>query len=296
MNPKVFFIAVVFAVLNIKAAAAAPLWIERQFVPDTELIDPIFAEYDDASVKVMDHQVWTTFLERRLAADDNGINRIDYGGATATERRLLQSYIEMLETIDVTALPRNEQLAFWINLYNAATVKLILDHYPTDSIRDISAPWKTPVATVNGVELTLNDIEHGIIRPVFKDPRIHYGVNCAALGCPNLRGEAYEGASVYTALDEQARKFINHPRGVRIDDDKLIVSKIFGWFREDFGDTEENILDHIRQFADAPLLRVLEGRTDIDRYKYDWTLNDAATIEADQARRSSRGDFNQTGR
>lgn len=269
--------ALTVALLAASAAAAAPLWIERQFIPDAELVDPAFD--NDGGADVVDHGAWSKLLGEYARAGDDGVNRVDYQGVADRAADALQTYIELLEATDTTALSKDEQLAFWINLYNAATVRLIVENLPTDSIRDIKDPWGRPVATVNGVALSLNDIEHGIIRPVFRDDRIHYAVNCASIGCPNLALTAWTGADIDARLDAAARDYINHPRGVAIERGKVVVSKIYGWYREDFGDSEADILAHIRQYADPDLLDKLQGADKISDYRYDWSLN-AASPEA----------------
>ena len=272
---RYFFTAIIGFSFMLSGAVAAPLWLERQVIPDVELLDPVFAVHAETEGAVVDHSAWADFLARRLQAGTDGVNRLDYAG-TASDRTIVEDYIAQLEATDTRTLTQPEQLAFWINLYNAATVRLVSDHYPTDSIRDINRPWKQSVATVNGIALSLNDIEHKIIRAVFDEPRIHYAVNCAAIGCPNLGPRPYIGAEIDEMLDAAALAYVNDPRGVRIEDDDVVVSKIYGWFKEDFGDSEEAILDHIRAYASPDLLSALDGVDDIDDYEYDWALNDAA--------------------
>ena len=180
-------------------------------------------------------------------------------------------------------LARPEQLAFWINLYNARTVALVLDHYPVESIRDIKSrlfsfgPWGEPLLEVEGRKLSLNDIEHGILRPLWRDPRIHYVLSCAAVGCPNLRRAAFTGADREAAMEEAARDYVNDPRGVHFDDrGQLTVSKIYLWYEEDFGGSIEGVLAHLQRYAGPALAARLHGRERIDDYAYDWSLNDAA--------------------
>jgi hypothetical protein len=267
------FLAAAGALLS--QTLAAPMWIERQFVRAAELVAPVFARRSPDSDIALDHSFWNDFLARYLVAGEDGVNRLRYGAVAAADRTALEAYIAKLESVDPETLDRAEQLAFWINLYNAATVLLILDHYPIGGIRDIEDPWGQPAATVRDVTLSLDDIEHGIIRPVFRDPRIHYAVNCASIGCPNLAGTAYSGEDIDAQLDAAARAYINHPRGVEVADGNVVASNIYGWYREDFGDNEADVLDHIRLYAGAPLRAALEGKRRIDGYRYDWALNDA---------------------
>ena len=134
-------------------------------------------------------------------------------------------------------------MAYWINLYNALTVKVVLDAYPVDSIRDIHegvsrlpAPWGDVHTNVAGQDLTLDQIEHGILRPIWRDERIHYAVNCAAYGCPHLLETAFTAANTESLLDAGARDYVNNPRGVDVvDDDFIVISSIYEWYAEDFG-------------------------------------------------------------
>jgi hypothetical protein len=186
-----------------------------------------------------------------------------------------------LQKTTVASLDRPEQKAFWINLYNALTVRLILAHYPVRSIRDIdispgwfqNGPWDARVARVEEMEITLNDIEHRILRPIWKDPRVHYAVNCASLGCPNLQAIAFTAKNTEELLEKAARQYINHPRGADIRGEKLILSSIFDWFQADFGNSEKGVLNHLQRYADPSLKLQLESFEGAIRYEYDWRLN-----------------------
>ncbi|MEO1015418.1 MAG: DUF547 domain-containing protein [Pseudomonadota bacterium] len=277
------FIAVLFG-LSVLAidASAAPLWIERQFIPEPELIDPRFAEADDQSVEQIEHGVWAAFLEAFVVESPDGVNRVAYARVDAKAREALKRYIDALQAAAPSALSRDEQLAFWINLYNAATVDLILDAYPVSSIRKLDDPWARKLLTIDGVQLSLGDIEHHVVRALFDDPRIHYALNCASIGCTNLATSPYTGDALEEMLDAAARDYVNHPRGVAFDDDGDVdVSKIYGWYRDDFGGDEEAALEHIRTYAEPDLKARLEGVDDIDDYDYDWALNDAAPVSED---------------
>ena len=266
--------SIIAAAIFAGQASAAPIWLERRFIPDAELVDQVFLEHAEEGSPVY-YNDWAEFLNWHVIIDEAGVARIPYGDVTAETKRALTAFIASLEQTDVTKLTRPQQLAFWINLYNAATVRLVLENYPVKSIRKIDDPWDTPVATLNGVTLTLNQIEHGIIRPVFKDSRIHYAVNCASVGCPNLANAPYSGDEIDAQLTAAARAYVNDPRGVSVDEDgDITVSKIYGWYREDFGKNEAAVLKHIRQFADPNLRQALEGADDINDYEYDWDLNE----------------------
>lgn len=249
---------------------------------------PRWEEHNPNSDATVDHSQWADFLDRYLETDtSSGVNLVRYADVTPSDRRSLQSYIAMLEDVMVSDLNRDEQMAYWLNLYNAVTVELILEHYPVDSIRDINIsgsvfnrhPWDAELVEVEGEALTLNDIEHRIIRPVWEDPRIHYVVNCASIGCPNLQPTPFTGDTYDAVFDEAAREYLTHPRGVRFEGDTLYLSSIFDWYSEDWDDSKQVIVDHILEYAEGSTAARLqtfadEGYDGRVRYEYDWALNE----------------------
>lgn len=263
------------ALLAAAPAAAAPIAIERQFAPKSALVDARFEASEEASATVVDHAAWARFLDAYVVAGPTGINLVRYKAVTPDDKAALAAYIAALEGADTAALTRKEQLALWFNLYNAATVKLIVDNPGIASIQDIKKPWDTVVATVKGRPLTLNEIEHGIIRPLAKDPRIHYAVNCASIGCPNLARKPFTGAELDAQLDAAAKAYVNHTRGVSVTKGKVRLSKIYGWYRDDFGKDDAALFDHIRQYAEPALAASLKGVNKAAGYDYDWALNAA---------------------
>lgn len=235
----------------------------------------------------VNHAVWNRLLKTYVKISADGINRVDYAAFRNGGQGDLKLYIRSLEKIDPGALDRREQFAFLANLYNAKTIDIVLDHYPVKSIKDISlgggffssfagGPWKAKVLTVRGVELSLDDVEHGILRPVFKDPRAHYSVNCASLGCPNLQAEAFVGARLDAQLDAAARAFVNHPRGAVVTRDGLVVSSIYSWFKADFGNSDGGVVAHLRKYASPAMTTELQSVTSVAKHQYDWSLNDAS--------------------
>ncbi len=250
-----------------------------------------FSAHTAGSTKIVDHSAWTRLLQQYTVASPDGINRVDYRAFKADNHSALKSYLSALAAVKPSTLDRPEQFAFWANLYNAKTVDVILENYPVKTIRDITigggffdalkktvgagGPWKAKILTIAGTKLSLDDIEHQIMRKVFDRPwRVHYAVNCASYGCPNLRREAFTGANLDTALDAGARDYINHPRGIDVNSGSATASSIYSWFKKDFGATEMGVLDHIRKFAADDLRAKLKGITTISGYDYDWTLND----------------------
>jgi len=244
-----------------------------------ELI-PMWNASDESNAATIDHGPWQELLDAHLQEHPSGINRFDYAGlkANAENYKKLSSYLMGLTRLDPRAYSRNAQKAYWINLYNGLTVYVIVGRYPVESIRDIKSglltpgPWEMELITIQDEKLTLDDIEHGILRPIWKDPRIHYAVNCASIGCPSLSPEAYRSDNLERLLEKGARDYVNHPRGMQIVDDELVVSSIYDWFKVDFGDTDEGVLAHLRQYATPENAKMLEGRDDFDDY-YDWKLN-----------------------
>ena len=236
---------------------------------------------DESNGAVIDHSSWQALLDAYLkTGDPSGINRFDYGAlkANAEDRKTLSAYLKSLAGIDPRSFSRDEQMAYWINLYNALTVFVIVPRYPVDSIKDIKSgiidfgPWNLELFPLQGQKLTLNQIEHGILRPIWKDPRIHYAANCASLGCPNLSPEVYRSDNLERLLEQAAVDYINHPRGAQVQGDKLVVSSIFEWYKVDFGNTDAGVIAHLKQYARPELAQILDNHNSFDDY-YDWNLN-----------------------
>lgn len=224
----------------------------------------------------IDHSAWDQLLAKYVKPSADGVNRVDYAMLKQNDAPALAQYLAALQAIEIEHYPKDEQFAYWVNLYNAATVDVILKNYPLKSIKDIGllgqGPWKDKVLRVSGKALSLDDIEHGILRPLWKDVRIHYAVNCASIGCPNLARHAYTAETLETMLEEAARAYINHPRGFARVDGVLVSSSIFAWYQSDWGD-QAAVLDHARHYASDKTRAILGTATKIDRHDYDWTLN-----------------------
>ncbi|MBI4436062.1 MAG: DUF547 domain-containing protein [Candidatus Omnitrophica bacterium] len=171
---------------------------------------------------------------------------------------------------------KEEQLAFWINAYNAFTVKIILDHYPIQSIKKIPGVWDRFTFDAAGQRVTLNQVEHFILRAEFKEPRIHMAIVCASIGCPPLRSEAYMASELNAQLDDNATQFFKDPLKARWDPKKkmLFLSPIFSWFREDFGSPREFFLFVKRYLPPEIAHQIEEGKTHVRFLFYDWSLNE----------------------
>ncbi len=228
----------------------------------------------------IDHSKWTALLQKYIKTDAQGLNRFAYSQVSPADRQKLKSYIADLGNVDITDRSRDVQLAYWLNLYNAVTIEVVLDNYPVKTIRDIdisgvlsNGPWDAEVVAVDGFEMTLNNIEHDVLRPIWKDPRIHYGVNCASVGCPNLQNTAFTAANVDQMLDKGARDYINSPRGLMISDGEVTVSKIYKWFAYDFGNSEKGVIKHLAKYAKPETAKKLKEIGKISDTVYDWSLN-----------------------
>jgi hypothetical protein len=256
--------------------------------PKSELW-PRWQTHNAENREVIDHSAWGIILKKYLVTSQLttessapvGINLLQYGGVSKIDYDLLKIYLTTLEGIPISSFSRPEQRAFWINLYNAATVNLILEHYPVESITKISfsffsfGPWDEELLTIEGEELSLNDIEHRILRPIWQDPRIHYALNCASIGCPNLQPIAFTAKNTDSLLETGASEYINHPRGAKKEDKKLWLSKIFEWYQDDYGGNEAGVLIHIQKYAKENLANSLyEDELEIE-YHYDWRLNES---------------------
>ena len=241
-----------------------------------------------ADAHAADTAAYDRLLARYVVASPDGINRVRYSAwaANANDVDALNAYVVSLERDRPSAMTRDERLAHWINLYNAVTLQVIIENYPVRSIRDIRSqtldprgligPWRTPRVTVEGRRLTLDQIENSILRPEFNEPRIHYAINCASIGCPNLAARAWRAETMDADLTEAARTYINHPRGISVDaQGRARASTIFRWFAADFGGNAAAVLTHVRRYASPELRARLAGTTTISSYGYDWALNGA---------------------
>jgi hypothetical protein len=226
---------------------------------------------------VLDNSLFAVVLSRHL---DKGM--VDYAGLKA-DRQPLDTYLDAMGRIDPASLSINDRLAFYINLYNATTLRLIIDHYPVESIKDIgsffSSPWKKDVVVLNGQQATLDHIEHNIIRPLFKEARVHFALNCTAMSCPPLLPEPYEGDKLEEQLQHMAVAYINDGKNNYLEGKTLYVSKIFDWFSEDFPD---DFVSWFSQFAEGDLrdglnkVKAQGVKPKVKFLKYDWSLNDQA--------------------
>jgi hypothetical protein len=226
-------------------------------------------------MQTVDHSLYADLLKKYVK---HGV--VNYQGFKNEEKNL-DEYLKVLEETDTQRLSRDEQLAFYINAYNAWTIKLILGAYPgIESIWDLGSRiliWKSPfkkkIIHIEGKTISLDDLEHGMIRPRFNEPRVHFAVNCASRSCPPLRSEPYQGSILNQQLATSTRAFLNNPERNRLEGNTLYVSKIFEWFEEDFKD---DVLGFFLGFADGTLKEKLTANREKIKVKYldyDWSLN-----------------------
>lgn len=239
-----------------------------------------FSVFDAKSAVAVDHAAWGAFLKTYARPQTAGSpTLVAYGKVTSADKAALKAYIAKVSAIRPQTLSRDEAFAYWVNIYNAETVSLIVDAYPVKSIRDIKSgpvsfgPWDKKVLTVDGAALSLNDVEHKILRAFFKDNRVHFAVNCASIGCPNLRAVPWTAATLNADLDAAARDYVNSPRGLSAAGGKIIASSIFQWYGKDFGGSDAAILASLAKYAAPALKNQIAAAGKIDRYVYDWRLN-----------------------
>ncbi len=248
------------------AAPAKAYW--NQWVP-----------FDPLSKQTIQYPIWKNFLAE-YAITKNGQVYIQYSQVNSTDRKNLENEINRLSNLNIAAYNRNEQLAFWINLYNMETIALILQNYPISSITKIKdglfsfGPWDKQLLKVDGISLSLNDIEHRIIRPIWNDPRIHAAVNCASISCPNLMTTPFTGQDINKQLNQVFSRFVNSNKGVQIEGNNLKLSEIFEWYGIDFGDNPADIKKFISYYLPSQTEKqAVLNATNITYQSYNWDLN-----------------------
>ncbi len=218
----------------------------------------------DHMVAKVEHSSWDALLKKHV--DNNG--NVNYE-AFLSDKDALTKYLKHLEGNPISNdAQQNEKLAYYINLYNAGTVQLILDNYPVKSIKDISRPWDKEWITIGVSIYSLGDIEHKILRKM-EEPRIHFAINCASYSCPKLLNEAFTASQMDAQLERAAKEFINDPKRNKITSELAEISEIFSWFKKDF--TQNGSLV---QFLNKYSKTALDKNTKFDYLKYNWSLND----------------------
>lgn len=222
--------------------------------------------------KAPDHTLWGELLEKHVKAD----GLVDYTGFQA-DASVLQSYLDLIsENAPTKSWSEEEKIAYWINAYNAYTVKIIADNYPLESIRElhrvpgVATIWHEEFFEIGGLPMSLNQIEHGILRVEFEEPRIHFAINCASMSCPVLRAEAYVPEKLDAQLHEQAQVFLQQTLRNQLGKEVVKLSKIFSWFSGDFT-KNGSLIDYLNQFLDKE--EQIAPDTEIEYLTYDWAIN-----------------------
>ncbi|MEQ8925293.1 MAG: DUF547 domain-containing protein [Fulvivirga sp.] len=219
------------------------------------------------------HQIFDQLLQRYVKGD-----RFDYQGLKENQSEF-KSYLNLLSNNAPSEnWTENEKIAYWINVYNAFTLKLIIDNYPVASIQDLhpkiylpllNTVWHKKFFKIGGVETSLDEVEHKILRKQFNEPRIHFAINCASVSCPPLRNEAFVAEKLNEQLEEQAVKFINNTQMNVITPNNPRISKIFSWFKGDFKQNG-SLISFLNKYSDTHI----NEDADVDFLEYDWNLND----------------------
>lgn len=241
------------------------------------------------SVSAVDYTPYARLLQTHVRPgriDGIDLNVIDYR-SVQKDPNYAKALAEFAKADPATLKTDAERFAFWVNAYNLLAMKAVIDQYPTKSIRNAGSLfrsiWKKKIGTIAGEEYALDDIEHGILREEFQEPRVHFAIVCASLSCPDLRSEPYEGQGLDGQLDDVTRTFFKNPTKGLLpgrNGKPTKVSRIFKWFGEDFA-----LVGGVANFIRAHVDRTLGGRigelsdSDLAYLDYDWSLNDAARIE-----------------
>lgn len=238
----------------------------------------------ETNAKPIRHKTWDSLLKAHVKR--SGL--VDYHGFIADSQKL-NDYLSKLKHHHPNDQnwSRNQQLAYWLNAYNAFTVKLVIKHYPVSSIKDIvsgphipfvNSSWDIQFINIEGQSYDLNNIEHDIIRPSFKEPRIHFAVNCASISCPVLRREAYTAEKLNQQLDEQAMLFIQNPAKNQIQKNQVRISKIFRWYSGDFEKEGRSIIDYLNKYSEEKIAK----DASISYMDYNWKLNAVHNMDGNQ--------------
>jgi len=222
-----------------------------------------------------DHSAFDKLLKKHV----NGKGLVDYKGIKADQAAFNQ-YLDLLsKNPPAGSASKQEQMAYWINAYNAFTIRLILDHYPVQSIKDIGSkikipfvttPWAAKFFSIGGEKMSLDHIEHSILRKKYDDPRIHFALVCASVSCPRLRNEAYTAGKLDSQLDDQGRDFLNNPAKNKLGKASAQLSKYFDWYKGDWDNNGQSVVSWVNKYASTKI----DGNTKISFLDYNWNLNE----------------------
>jgi hypothetical protein len=266
MNKRLNFVALGALLLSAGLPAAGALGLPGH--------RPVWHPAHAAASAAVDHSAFDKLLKKHVSA--KGL--VDYKGFKADETVFNQYLAVLSKNPPGSSAPKNEQMAYWINAYNAFTIRLILDHYPVQSIKDIGSkikipfvttPWAAKFFSIGGEKMSLDNIEHGILRKKFDDPRIHFALVCASLSCPRLRNEAYSAAQLEKQLDDQGRDFLNNPAKNKVGKAEAQLSKYFDWYKGDWQKNGQSVAKWVNRYSTTKM----DDKAKITYLDYNWSLN-----------------------
>ncbi|WP_354580897.1 DUF547 domain-containing protein [Hymenobacter sp. UYP22] len=223
---------------------------------------------------LVDHSAYDKLLKKHV----NAQGLVNYKGFRADEAVFNQYLAQLSKNPPAANWSKADQMAYWINAYNAYTIRLILDHYPVQSIKDIGSkikipfvttPWAAKFFSIGGEKMSLDNIEHGILRKKYNDPRIHFALVCASISCPRLRNEAYTAAQLEKQLDEQGRDFLNNPAKNKISKSEARLSKYFDWYKGDWQNNGQSVVKWVNRYSTTKI----DASTKVTYLDYNWNLN-----------------------
>ncbi len=272
MNSKVLaivlraavLVSLMSVVLQPSTVNAAPKAKEIAFWNDSE----------EQSALDLDHSRYDRFLKKYVrAGHPSGINRFDYESVTEADRQELEEYLNYAQQMDPRQFSKARQKAYWLNLYNATLIREVLNKGAENSVKELGRGlWRANRLYITMQKVSLDDIEHGILRPIFKDPRVHFSLVAGTIGSASILPQAFTAENVESLLDQNTKEFLNHSRGVSFDNDKLVLSSIFKWYKNDFGGNLDTVKRFLIQYLDSSSAsRVV--RAGSVRYDYEWALN-----------------------
>jgi len=213
----------------------------------------------------IDYSIWEIILKKYI----NNKGDVDYKGLKRQEK-MLDDFLTILESTKVDgSWEKKQKIAFWINVYNAYTIKLILQNYPVKSIKDIKKPWDKKFFYVNEQLLSLGDVEHQILRKEFDEPRIHFAINCASKSCPRVIQIPYTAKNLNNLLERQTKEYINNPELNNIEPELFKLSKLFSWFSKDFKQAEGSVINFVNKYSNTKI----KNQKNRGAIEYDWSLN-----------------------
>ncbi len=258
-----FFVNLVLP--NVEKNVNNPKKTNKMKIPKSLLLILFYlVSFQINSQETVDHSPWDQILVLNVTED----GLVDYDGVT-NDVIVFYKYFRYLQNVSPeNHWSKEEKLAYWLNVYNATVMKMIIDEYPITSINQLEDPWKRKVFKSNNVRYSLDDIEHKILRK-FGDPRIHFLLNCGSMSSPRLWNRAYTSENIEYALDERTREFINDPQRNQINSQTVRISQLFEWYEDDFISNNIDVIDFINEYSTTTIDKNMKKKY----VTYDWNLN-----------------------